>query len=158
MAVTAEQRRDQVLEAAIHEFAEFGYHAAKTVSIARRAGISQPYIYALFEDKRTLFLACLQRAGEQIKDAFGTAFERDGSLAGYRSALANPDAPRCRLQGHAAAADPRIREFMRSGFIDLSDHLMRLTGADRATVARFMAAGYLLDLGAVLGVPEEYVS
>ena len=44
---SAEERREQVLEAATHEFAQRGYHAASTAAIAKRAGISQPYIYAL---------------------------------------------------------------------------------------------------------------
>lgn len=70
---TAEERRDQVLEAGISVFAEFGYHATKTADIARRAGISQPYIYALFDDKKALFLACLQRSREQIRDAFAAS-------------------------------------------------------------------------------------
>ncbi|WP_433461548.1 TetR/AcrR family transcriptional regulator [Spirillospora sp. CA-128828] len=161
---TAEERREQVLEAGISVFAEFGYHATKTADIAKRAGISQPYIYALFDDKKTLFLACLQRVREQIRDAFTEAW-RPGDTPeqslmalgrNYHKVLANPDAPRCQLQGHAASADPEIRAFMRRGFIEASDLVMEMTGADRATVVRFMAAGNLLNLGTVLGLPPEY--
>ncbi len=54
---SAEERREQVLEAATHEFAQRGYHGAGTAAIAERAGISQPYIYALFPNKKELFLA-----------------------------------------------------------------------------------------------------
>src|SRR5262245_7557434 len=104
---TAAERRDAVLEAAIHEFAEYGYQAAKTAEIAKRAGISQPYIYALFPDKKQLFLACLQRVREQIRDAFNAAWQPGESLAesltnmgrNYRKVIANPDAPRCQMQG-----------------------------------------------------------
>ncbi|WP_372505708.1 TetR/AcrR family transcriptional regulator [Actinomadura madurae] len=39
---TAEERRDQVLEAGISVFAEFGYHATKTADIARRAASPSP--------------------------------------------------------------------------------------------------------------------
>jgi AcrR family transcriptional regulator len=162
---TAEERRDQVLEAGIHEFAEFGYHAAKTASIAKRAGISQPYIYALFDDKKTLFLACLQRVREQLRDAFGAAWGGADTVEeslnnmgkNYRKVLVNPDAPRCQLQGYAASSDPDIREFMRTGYIEIFDLITELTGADRATVARFMATGNLLNVGAVLDLPDEYV-
>ncbi|PZS08601.1 MAG: hypothetical protein DLM64_12245, partial [Solirubrobacterales bacterium] len=52
---TAEDRREHVLAAAISEFAQHGYHAASTAAIAKRAGISQPYIYALFASKLELF-------------------------------------------------------------------------------------------------------
>jgi AcrR family transcriptional regulator len=162
---TAEQRREQVLDAAIHEFAEHGLHAAKTAAIAKRAGISQPYIYALFEDKKALFLACQEQVRTQIRDAFSAAYRPAGSpeesllvmgLA-YRGLLANPDATRCQLQGHAASTDPEIRAAMRAGFMEIFDLVQKLTGADDVTVTRFMATGLLLNLGAVLGLPEDYL-
>ena len=54
---SSDERREQVIDAAVKEFAEHGYHATSTSAIAKRAGISQPYIYALFPNKRELFLA-----------------------------------------------------------------------------------------------------
>ena len=48
----AEERRSDLLEAAVIEFAENGYHGTRTADIAARAGVSQPYVYALFPDKR----------------------------------------------------------------------------------------------------------
>ena len=162
---TAEERRDQVLEAGIHEFAEHGFHATKTAAIAKRAGISQPYVYALFEDKKALFLACLERVRAQVRDAFRAAWRPGGSVEeqlasmgrNYRKVLANPDATRCQMQGHAASADPEIREFMRRGYMEIFNQVMELTGADRPTVARFMATGNLLNLGVLLDLPDEYV-
>lgn len=161
---TADERREQVLDAAIHEFAVHGLHAAKTAAIAKRAGISQPYIYALFDDKKTLFLACQARVREQIRAAFTAAWrptetpEQSLLLMGrnYRSLLANPDALRCQLQGNAASADPEIRAHMRDGFMEVFDLVARLSGADRSVVARFMATGMLLNLSSVLELPEGY--
>jgi AcrR family transcriptional regulator len=49
---TAEERREAVLEAARYEFAQHGMHGASTDAIARRAGISQPYLFRLFGTKR----------------------------------------------------------------------------------------------------------
>jgi AcrR family transcriptional regulator len=162
--LTSAQRREQVIEAAIHEFAEYGYHAAKTAAIAKRAGISQPYVYALFDDKKALFIACQQRVREQIMDAFKSAWRPAGTPhqalavlgANYLAVLANPDALRCQLQGHAASADPEIRRHMREGFIEVFDLVQRLTGADRAAVTAFMATGTLLNVSAVLELPDEY--
>jgi len=54
---SADERRRHVLEAAIATFAAEGYHGASTTDIARAAGISQPYIYALYRNKHDLFLA-----------------------------------------------------------------------------------------------------
>jgi AcrR family transcriptional regulator len=161
---SADDRREQVLEAAVHEFAEHGYHAARTAAIATRAGISQPYIYALFKDKKTLFLACQDLVDDRVRAAFAAALRPADSPAdsfkqlgsGYRKYLGNTDLLRCRMQGYAAAADPEIREHMRRAFIHTFDMLMAMTGADSAMVARFFATGLLLSVGGVLDLPEAY--
>src|SRR6266540_4551711 len=88
--LTADERRDQVLDAAVAEFGERGYHAASTASIAKRAGISQPYIYALFADKTELFKAVHDRVVGRIRTAF---------LEAARDA-ANPDEA-LEAMGHA---------------------------------------------------------
>src|SRR5271163_2920364 len=71
--LSAQQRRAELLEAAVIEFAENGYHAARTADIAARAGVSQPYVYALFPDKRALFLACHDSTIDRIKESIEKA-------------------------------------------------------------------------------------
>src|SRR6202790_4545263 len=78
---SAEERREQVIEAAIREFAEAGYNAASTAAIAKRAGISQPYIYALFPSKQDLFLAVHDHVIGRIHRAFAEAAQRGGTPA-----------------------------------------------------------------------------
>ncbi len=166
MSTTADRRRAEVLQAAIHEFAEHGFHATRTAAIAARAGISQPYIYALFPDKLALFLATLAEVRQQITTAFTGAWSPGHPAPttltlmgrGYRALLANPDAPRCLIQGHAASADPQIRAAMRDGYIEVFELVRKLSGAEPSAVARFMANGLLLNLGSVLELPPEYVT
>ncbi|QZY52005.1 TetR/AcrR family transcriptional regulator [Leucobacter tenebrionis] len=55
------ENRERLLEAGLIEFGLFGYHAASTSSIAARAGVPQPHVYANFETKQALFLACFDR-------------------------------------------------------------------------------------------------
>jgi AcrR family transcriptional regulator len=162
---SAQDRREQVLEAAAHEFAEHGYRATRTAAIAERAGISQPYIYALFKDKKTLFLACLQLVDDRVRGAFAAALRPADTPekvlqqlgTGYREYLRDTHLLRCRMQGYAAAAaDPDIREHMRRGFIQTFDMLVAITGAEPAMVARFYATGLLLSVGGILGLPEQY--
>ena len=64
----AATRRQDVLDAAVAEFAQHGFHGASTPAIARRAWISQPYIYALFPSKKALFTAAHTRVIERIRD------------------------------------------------------------------------------------------
>jgi AcrR family transcriptional regulator len=161
--LSADERREQVLAAAISEFAEFGYHAARTAGIAERAGISQPYIYALFPNKKVLFLACLDEVRERINSAFAsaarpTATPLEGlSLLGaaYRKLLVDREVFRCQLQGQAAASDPEIQARMREGYLRTFAQVRDLTGADDQQVSRFFATGQLLTFGAMLDLPME---
>ncbi len=56
---TADERREDGIAAGIVEFAALGLHGASTVTIAARAGISQPCVLWLFGAKKALFLAWL---------------------------------------------------------------------------------------------------
>src|ERR671938_194890 len=76
---SADERREHVLDAAIAEFAERGYHAASTTAIARRAGISQPYVYALYANKQELFLAAQRRVAERIEARLIAAADATGT-------------------------------------------------------------------------------
>lgn len=53
------ENRARLLEAGLIEFGLFGYHGASTSSIAARADVPQPHVYANFGSKKDLFVACL---------------------------------------------------------------------------------------------------
>ena len=46
--VPAPERRDALIEAAVHEFAHGGLHGTPVDRIARRVGVAQPYVFSLF--------------------------------------------------------------------------------------------------------------
>ena len=161
---TAEERREAVIEAAIGEFGEHGYHAASTAAIARRAGISQPYIYALFSDKETLFLACYHRGCERIRHAFTEAArgtepgEARISAMGtaYFDLLQSPRELLLQLQAFAAASNPKLRPAIREGFVEVMKDVRRLLGGDDDEAALFIARGMLLNVLTALAVPDEF--
>ena len=66
--MTADERREQIVAAARAEFAAHGYQAATTDAIARRAGVSQPYVVRLFGTKQALFLAVADSCFQQVHD------------------------------------------------------------------------------------------
>jgi AcrR family transcriptional regulator len=160
---TAEERREAVIEAAIDEFGEHGYHAGSTGAIARRAGISQPYIYALFSDKEALFLACYRRGCERIRRVFVEAargteqgLERIRAMgSAYVELLQSRRELMIQLQAFAAASDPSLRPAIRECFLDVMDEIRRLLG-DRDVAAQFMARGMLLNVVTVLEVPDAF--
>ena len=162
---TSEERREQVIEAAVKEFAANGFHATSTGAIARRAGISQPYIYALFPNKHELFLAVHRHVVDRIRRAFLEAArggadpeERLRSMGhAYVELLADRDEILVQMQAHAAAGDPALRESVRQEFLRLTEDVRRMSGASQEQLVAFFAKGMLLNVVAALELPEEFV-
>ena len=160
---SAEQRRDQLLDAATHEFALHGYHGASTAAIAARAGISQPYIYALFPNKKALFLAAHARMVDTLRATFLEAArgidepeERLHAMGlAYRPLVeGNRDLLLLQMQSHAAAGDPEIGPEVASAFKGLVDDVRRASGVADEEVARFFACGMLINVTTALRLPE----
>lgn len=64
-----EQRRQQVLAAALDVFSSVGYHAASMDEIADHAGVSKPVLYQHFPGKLDLYLALLDAGLEELMAA-----------------------------------------------------------------------------------------
>jgi AcrR family transcriptional regulator len=162
---TSEERREQVIAAAVKEFAANGFHATSTTAIAKRAGISQPYIYALFPNKHELFLAVNRHVVDRIRRAFLEAArggadpeERLHSMGrAYVDLLADRDEIRVQMQAHAAAGDPALRDPVRQEFVGLIEDVRRMSGASHEQVVAFMSKGMLLNVVAALELPEALV-
>lgn len=61
-----EERRQQVLAAALEVFSSEGYHAASMEEIAERAGVSKPVLYQHFPGKLDLYLELLDAGVEEL--------------------------------------------------------------------------------------------
>ncbi|MGR7000020.1 TetR/AcrR family transcriptional regulator [Yinghuangia aomiensis] len=73
--MTADERRASVIRAAMSEFARGGLHGTSTAAIAKRVGVSQPYLFRLFDDKKALFLATVDYCFTRLRDTFDRAVE-----------------------------------------------------------------------------------
>lgn len=164
--LSAAERRAELLEAAVIEFAEHGYHGARTADIAARAGVSQPYVYALFPDKRALFLACHDWTTERIKEALEKASANLADDDDVEQALNDaygrlfgdhPHQVLFQIQAHAAAtADPAIREPVRQRFMELVELSVRRSGAPRDLVLRHVARSMFGNVALALDLPPDY--
>jgi len=161
---TKEERREEILEAAMHEFAEHGLHAASTENIARLAGISQPYVFRLFGTKKELFTAVVNRCFRETLEMFQRSAEGlrgEEALAAMGNAyverlLTDRIRLRAQMQAYVACDDPEIRKVVREGYGDLVAYVERVSGLPPAAVARFFAQGMLLNVFASMGnVGEE---
>ena len=161
---TAAERREHVLDAAIAEFAASGYHAASTTAIARRAGISQPYIYALYRNKHDLFLAAYRHVAERIRARLVAAAESaddpEAALAAmgeaYLGLIADRSDVLCQLQAYAAAGDADLRGPVRDEFLRVFEAVRQAAGASREETAFFFAGGIFLAIAGVLEIPPAY--
>jgi AcrR family transcriptional regulator len=155
---SAEERRDEILEAALVEFAARGLHGTSTEDIARRAGISQPYVFRLFGTKKQLFLDACRRCMRQTLEAMQRAAEgRQGEDAlaamgeAYLELLAE-DPRRLQLQLHmyAACDDADVRAVTREGYGELVAFAERASGAPAGRISRFFAKGMLINVVAAM--------
>jgi AcrR family transcriptional regulator len=155
---TAEERREAVLAAALEAFARGGLHGTSTETIARAAGISQPYLFRLFGTKKTLFLATIDRCMADTLELFRQAAgERRGQEAldamgeAYAS-MVTTDRTRllAQMEGYAACDDPEVRDAMRAGYGKLHLFVETVSGLDEAAVANWFARGMLLNVAAAM--------
>ena len=161
--LSADERREQVLDAAMHEFGLGGYDSVSVSAIAERAGVSQPYVFRLFGTKKDLYVACIRERTRVIREAFRTAAEAspedplDAMAAAYLALLADdPVALRAQLQAWSSASDPVIGEAARSSYLSIWRDVHDLTGIGPDQVRDFMAQGMLLTVLAVLDLPDLY--
>lgn len=64
-------RREEILDAALIEFADRTYNAVSMERLAECAGLSKAGIYAHFKSKEEIFHALLERATQQFRDFQG---------------------------------------------------------------------------------------
>ena len=162
---TAEERRKEVIAAAIVEFATNGYHGGSTETIAKMAGISQPYVLRLFGTKKALFLAALGEVTGQIMAIWNRALiEVDPALPPearlfaigqyYMELVGNVHALRLTLQAFASAEDPEIRAATHQCLQEMHAWISDRTGAGPLAVQRWFAMGMMLTVSASIGAPD----
>lgn len=76
----APERRKVILQAALHTFAEQGYHGAIMETIARRANVTKPILYRHFPSKLELLKALIKETGEQLREALRGTENETSSL------------------------------------------------------------------------------
>jgi AcrR family transcriptional regulator len=69
----AAERRQAIVDTALHVFAEGSYRGTTTAEIAREAGISEPILYRHFASKRDLYLAAIEEAWKRLRTTWEEA-------------------------------------------------------------------------------------
>jgi AcrR family transcriptional regulator len=167
--VPAAERRDALIEAAMHEFARGGLHGTKVSQVARAVGVAQPYVFTLFPTKVDLFLAAVERGFGRIEEIFeegAASFEREGPAEpdedvlrrigrAYVEALSEDrDLLLLQLQAYAACGDDEIRDAVRGYYAKVLELAQRLSGADEERLDHFFRGGMWLNVIAALGIED----
>lgn len=167
--VPAAERREELIAAAVHEFAHGGLHGTPVERIARRVGVAQPYVFSLFPSKRDLFLAALERGFERVADAFraAAAAYEDGTAPAdcedaldamgraYKGLLASDrDYLMLQHQSYAACDDDVVRECVRRRYAALVELARELSHAAPERLDDFIRHGMALNVAAALGVDD----
>src|ERR671935_2752475 len=123
---SAEERREEIVAAAFDEFAEHGLHGTSTDTIARKAGVSQPYLFRLFGTKKELYLEVVRRCLRETLDLFqDAAAGKSGEEAldamgmAYLGLLRDRRRLRAQMQAYADCDDEDGREGVRKGYGEL---------------------------------------
>jgi AcrR family transcriptional regulator len=167
--VPAAERRDELISAAVHEFAHGGLHGTPVERIARRVGVAQPYVFSLFASKRELFLAALERSFELVAESFRSAAadyaqgrgpeDCEDTLEAMGRAykellLSDRDYLMLQHQSYAACDDEVVRARVRHRYAELVALAGELSGADPEQLDDFFRHGMALNVAAALGVED----
>lgn len=134
--LSAEARRQVILDAALDAFADGGFHETSLESVASRAGISKALIYEHFESKRELHQALLEMYVHEMLERVTGAVAGAGSAedrlqAGLEGFLefveGSRDAWRMLIRNRANA---EVRDFFEQLFDEVAEMVGGLMAGD----------------------------
>jgi AcrR family transcriptional regulator len=167
--VPAAERREELIAAAVHEFASGGLHGTPVDRIARRVGVAQPYVFSLFSGKKELFLAAVDHCFARLAQTFAAAAAdhaagrapvdcEDALMAmgqAYKQLLATDrDYLMLQHQAYAACDDEAVRARVRRGFAELVALVGQLSGVEGERLDDFFRHGMALNVAAAMGVAD----
>jgi AcrR family transcriptional regulator len=155
--LTADQRRERIVDAAIEVFAERGYEGASMRDIAAAAGISKPVLYDHFESKRELFVALMKEISGELTANTRAAMSGAGTPEErYRRAIDDffayverrPSASRVLFV--TPRADPDLMAAARKHQAGVTTDLAAILAADRSLLAGVRGRRRRLELATEL--------
>lgn len=164
--MSADERRELVLEAAVRAFARNGYAGTSTDAIAREAGVSQPYVVRIFGSKLELFLQAFDRSTSRIAATFAQAlaaepfdpaedddWERLG-LTYTELIMSEPSVLQVMMHGFAVSGDPEIGAHARHNMGEIFE-VLKSSGCTSERARDFVAHGMLLNVMMAMDAPAH---
>ncbi|OIV39184.1 hypothetical protein BIV57_01470 [Mangrovactinospora gilvigrisea] len=162
---SADERRAEVVRAAVTAFARGGYAGTSTAQIADAVGVSQPYLFRLYKNKKQLFLAAELHCHTRVRDVLAQAAEgRTGEAAVKAMGLAyvellQSDSALLRflIQAYAACDDEEIRTAVTDNWTRMWQFVAAMAGAASLEEVRPMIQqGLAITVIAAMNPPEGH--
>ena len=154
---TAEERREEILDAAVTEFAAHGLRGASVEDMAEKVGVSQSLCLPAVRNQEGSFSRRCRTRSWTVLDTF-----QEGASAGhnnletlgqsYSLEFFRREEMMLLLQGFAASEDPEVKEAMVSGFVEIWRFVQEATRASDKEVWNFMSDGMMLTVDAAIGL------
>jgi AcrR family transcriptional regulator len=159
--LSKEERREAILDAAMEEFAVGGMDGTPVEAIAKRVGVSQPYLFQLFGTKKELYIASVRRGFDRVLGTFrraaaGAGEDADGVTvlkeigSSYQPLLQDRTFLRLQLQAYAACDDIDVRDAVREEYARLYRFVASATGAPDWALHAFFAEGMMMNVAAAM--------
>jgi len=142
----AAKRKSQLLDTAAVVFATYGFEGTTTAELAKAAGVSEPIIYRHFKSKKGMFIALVERTGEETLSAWtksladlGDPAERVIKLLGSNPMVQAKAAIRYRVivQAMNESTEPDVKMAIHAHMLKLHGFITgELDAAQRAGVAK----------------------
>lgn len=172
--LSSDERRRQILVAALAVFGARGYEGATTDEVARAAGVSQPYVVRLFGSKENLFLATIEEALTRLLASFRAALAdksgvRDPGVTeekatavrigqAYVDLLSVRGLHQTLAHAYLLGSHPTIGVAARRGFATVWRFFRDEMGLDADDARSFMAEGMLISTMIGLRIVDDYGS
>ncbi|MFD7643110.1 TetR/AcrR family transcriptional regulator [Kitasatospora sp. NPDC059795] len=167
--MSAEERRESVVRAAMVEFARGGYRGTSTEAIARRVGVSQPYLFRLFPNKQAIFEAaceyCIEetwRVFDQVSEGLTGEAAQAAMSRAYVDLIEDREQVMMQMQMYVSvfaaesAGDVQVGETARAAWLRLFERIEERIGGSRKEATQFMAYGMLINTLVGLGYPKDH--
>jgi AcrR family transcriptional regulator len=159
--LSKEERQREIVEAATREFAVGGLNGTPVETIAKRVGVSQPYLFQLFGTKKDLFIAAVRRAFERTVATFRTAAAEAGEDAdteavllsmgmAYHRLVQDRSLLMMQLQAYVACEDEEVRDVVRDEFVRLVRFVQSASGAGDDELREWLSQGMLMNVAAAM--------
>lgn len=164
--MSSDERREQIVAAAIAVFGARGYEGTTTDDVARTAGVSQPYVVRLFRSKENLFLAAMQSSLDQLMRVFRDALADEASDSPVSKRIGQAYVDLLSTRGlhqtlsHAwlLGGHPVIGPAARRCFAEVWQFFREEAGFDADQARAFLAEGMLINVMIGMRLVDDYGS